>query len=115
MRSCYDNTDDRFTCQLQKIKCLYAERVYDDYRQSRYGIGSCNNEPDLEEVSDIKELIEYIDTMDISGFSSNTYRNTVINNKSLLGMSKTGCIPDFAVETLKVCNISNLLEKINSL
>lgn len=115
MISCYDNTDESFKCQLKKIKCLFADKIYSNYNEIRYGVKSCKNLYSVLQLTDLKDLMEYIDTMDLTGFSRNTYRNSLINNCQLLEMATDGCIPDFAVETLKVCNISTLIEKINSL
>lgn len=115
MVSCYDNTDDQFKCQLRKIKCLFADRIYTNYKEVRYGIRPCNELYTLMELSDLKDLMEYISTMDLSNFDLNTYKNSLIYNEMLLKMASDGCIPEFAVETLQVCNISTLIEKINSL
>jgi len=59
--------------------------------------------------------MEYNESLDLSLYTSNTYRNNLLVDPALLEMSKSGCIPEFAVETQKVCNISNLVEKINTL
>lgn len=115
MKNCYDNIDETFICQLQKIKCLFADRVYSEYKDVRFGIKTCKTSPSLLQLSDLKELIEYIYTMDISNYGQNTYRNAIIEEGTLQAMVNDGCIPAFAVETLKVCNISNLIEKINTL
>lgn len=115
MISCYDTIDDKFTCQLQKIKCAFADRVFADYRQLRYGIKSCDIKYSIELLSDLKELMEYIESTDISGFDQNTYRNRILTNDTLQEQVNNGCIPPFMVETLKICNLSNLIEKINSL
>lgn len=115
MIHCYESVDDRFVCQLQKIKCLFADRVYTNLKEIKYGIRPCKPMYSVIQLSDLKELMEYISSMDISGFDKNTYRNEIINENQLLNMVNAGCIPAFAVETLKVCNISSLLEKINSL
>lgn len=115
MNTCYDNIDETFVCQLQKIKCLFSDQVYSNYNDTRFGIKSCKSLYPLLQLSDLKDLLEYIETMDISRYSPNTYRNSLSENQSLESQAKAGCIPSFAIETLKVCNLSNLIEKINSL
>lgn len=109
---CYDSKDDKFICQLQKIKCLFADKVNQIYMQERFGVNLCALLPDLTKLSDLKDLMEYISTMDLSHFTSNTYRNHIIIDDELLD---SDCLSDFSTESLRVCNISNLIEKINSL
>lgn len=115
MKSCYESLTDSFTCQLKKIKCLFADNVFSKFREAHYGIQSCRKTIPLQQLTDLKELMEYTSLMDLSGFSSNTYANALIEDQVLLNQAKNGCISEFSVETLKVCNVSNLIEKINSL
>jgi hypothetical protein len=115
MLSCYDSVNDLFVCELQKIKCLFSEEIYNSYKQQRYGIKTCSGPADPDELSDIRELMEYIMTMDISGLSGNTYRNQIINDLTIEAEVKGKCAPDFMAEALRVCNISKIIEKINTL
>lgn len=115
MVSCYESLDNGLECQLKKIKCLFADRIYSNFKEIKYGIRPCKEMYSVLFLSDMKELLEYIYSMDLSNFDKNTYKNLILNNDQLLQMAKDGCIPEFAVETLKVCNISTLIEKINSL
>lgn len=112
MRNCYESTDNPFMCQLKKIKCLFADTVYAKYKEERFGISTCKPTLSMDKASDLKELMEHIYSTDISGFDTNTYRNTIEVEEGLLDSS---CISEFATENLHICNISNLIEKINSL
>lgn len=111
--NCYDSSSDKFICSLQKLNCVFADQVYSEYKKKRYGIKTCNTTKD---VSSLKELADYImTTMDLSGFSDNTYRNEIINNNCLQYNIDNGCASEFHAKSLEICNVSNIIEKINSL
>lgn len=115
MNKCYDSLDEFFVCQLQKIKCRFADCIYDQYKQKRYGMAPCKDRcSNISQLSDLKELMEYNELLDLSQFDYNTYRNH-LNETSILEAATNKCISPHAVETLSVCNISNLVEKINTL
>lgn len=114
--SCYDTLDNQFLCQLERIECVFADLVYSDYLRIKYGIeDKCRRLPSFAVVSDLRELMEYSNTLSTSEFAHNTYRNSLTQNANLLTQAGDGCISDFLVESLHICSISSLVERINSL
>jgi hypothetical protein len=109
LNKCYDSLGAAFACQYEKIICLTAAKGYSLYKERRFGVKTCKPAYDMDMLSDLLSLMEYSELLDLSLFSSNTYRN--IKDQSCI--ENEGC--GFELETLKVCNISTLIEKINSL
>jgi hypothetical protein len=115
MNKCYDSVDNTYICEEVKINCLFADEVYKSYKMKRYGIKSCKKKYDENLLWDLKHLLTFNLNNHIDIFSKNTYRNKLYVEKYVLEQNSKGLIPDYQVNSLNVCNISNLIEKINSL
>ncbi len=115
MNRCYDSLDERFVCQLKKIKCAFACAVFAAYKEKRYGIAPCVAPKDQQQMADLLALMEYTEMLDISQFDYNTFRNSLYKDDMITRMVTDHCLPSFSMQTLEVCNISNILETINSL
>lgn len=115
MINCYDSLQTDFSCELVKINCLFSEDVLRHYKQKRYGIKSCKPDLDEDYLWDLQQLFEYVLQTDLDSFDKNTYRNTIYIENYLKEQNANGCIPDYKIQNLSICNISDILEKINSL
>jgi hypothetical protein len=111
MNKCYDSLGEGFLCQLEKIQCLFADQVYDHYISRRYGIAPCSKVYNLQELGDLRELMLYNESLDLSCYDLNTYRNTLAGGHTC----QEDCTLDFKLLSAQVCNISPLIEKINAL
>lgn len=114
MNKCYDSLGEAFVCQLEKISCLFASCIYRQYKEKRYGISSCSPLCSTTQLQELKELMEWNELLDLSQFDYNTYRN-YLNQSKLQQLVDGGQVAPTALESLNVCNISNLIEKINTL
>ena len=115
MNNCYDKYNTGYGCEITKINCLFANDVTRHYKSKRYGIKSCKTDLDENELWDLKQLLDYITSMDLDSFDKNTYRNKLYLEERLNELNGKGCLSDFKIYNLKVCNVSDLVEKINSL
>lgn len=115
MNKCYDFLSKDYQCAEEKINCIFAEDVNRHYKQKRYGIKSCKKDLDEQKLWDLQQLFMYDLQMDLSCFDLNTYRNELYINNDLLTENTNHFTQDFKLQAIKVCNISNLIEKINSL
>lgn len=115
MNICYDSIEKDYTCEEVKINCLFAGDVLRMYKQKRYGIKSCKKDFDENKLWDLQQLLAYNLQMDLDSFDKNTYRNRIYLEQQALDGNASGCLPDYKIQNLEICNISNLIEKINSL
>ncbi len=109
------NVKTPYGCEQQKINCLFAEDVMNQYKQKRYGIKPCCNNLDEQYFWDLKQLLEYNISLDLSSYDRNTYRNKLYLEQRLKDLNDKDCLPDIKVKTLEICNISELIEQINLL
>jgi len=115
VKNCYNSVDNPYNCEQTKINCLFANDVTRHYKSKRYGIKSCKKDLNEAELWDLKQLFDHILTMDLHSFDKNTFRNKLYLEDRLNELNGKGCISDFKILTLQVCNISDIVEKINSL
>lgn len=104
-----------FLCEQIKINCLFACEVVKDYKNKRYGIKSCKKDLDNDYLQDLKLLLEYNVSTNLSSFDKNLYRNKLYLEEWLKELNNKECLPDYKLQSLGTCNISELLEKINLL
>lgn len=114
MRNCYNTVENDYVCEQIKINCLYADSVLSDYKIKRYGIKSCKSIHNKEEIEDLYLLLNYVLQMDLDSFDKNTYRNKLYLEERLNDLNGKGCLSDFKILNTKICNISDLIEQINS-
>lgn len=114
MNPCFETSENRFLCEEIKIKCAFSESVYKDYKKKRFGITSCKP-GNSEEYWDLMQLLDYNLNNSLQFFDKNTYRNELYVNESLKGLVSQNQLKEYFIKTLQVCNISKILEKINSL
>lgn len=115
MINCYDSSDNRFVCEQVKINCLFADDVLRHYKEKRYGIKSCKPDMDEQYLWDLQQLFMYVLKTDLDSFDVNTYKNKLYIEEQLKELNAKGEIPDLVIQNLDICNISDILEKINSL
>lgn len=79
-----------------KINCCYADKIYNEYLQNRYGINNCNTITDVVNLNMLKKTFEY-------------YQSTLFcNDKYMINTGKTKL-------SSGNCSIDKLIEKINLL
>lgn len=115
MNICYDSLEKDYTCEEVKLNCLFAEDVLRDYKNKRYGLKRCKPDLDEQHLWDLQQLFAYILQTDLDSFDKNTYRNRIYIEEQLREQNANGCLADFKIQNLSICNISDLVEKINSL
>jgi hypothetical protein len=112
---CYDSLEKDYTCEEIKINCIFAGDVIRMYKEKRYGIKSCKKDLDEKHLWDLQQLLAYSLQMDLDSFDKNTYRNRIYLEELAREQNANGCLADFKIQNLEICNISDLIEKINSL
>lgn len=115
MIKCYDSVDNSYICEEIKLKCLFADEVYKSYKMKRFGLKSCKKRYDENVLNDYITLLSYNLNNHLDLFTKNTYRNKLYIESHLLEQNAKGNVKDYQVNSLNICNISDLIEKINSL
>ena len=114
MNKCHDSVSRRFACEEERLFCAFTDEVNREYKEKRYGIKSCKNDRDEGYLWDITQLFSYVVQTDLDGFDKNTFRNKMYMEDRLKEMNGNACLPDYRLQNLNICNISSLLETINS-
>lgn len=86
-----------------------------DYKNKRYGIKSCKKDLNNDYLWDLKQLLEFNISSDLGSYDSNLYRNKLYLENWLKDLNSRDCLPDSKIQTLDICNITKLIEKINLL